>query len=175
MSLLNIGFLSEAIKEKEITQPNHILNYVRNRLIESISDDKQKDGMDAILLCINKTTHTITYAAANNEPVLVRNNTIIELQKDKMPVGKGENVSSFTSYTLELQKGDSLYLYTDGFADQFGGEKGKKFKYKQLHNTFLSNIDKPCTEQKEVLDAVFENWRGNLEQVDDVCVIGIKF
>ncbi|MES2131239.1 MAG: SpoIIE family protein phosphatase [Bacteroidota bacterium] len=175
MSLLNIGFLSEAIKEKEITQPNEILNYVRNRLIESISDDKQKDGMDAILLCIDKTTHTITYAAANNEPILIRNKTIIELQKDKMPVGKGENANSFTSYTLELQKGDSLYLYTDGFADQFGGPKGKKFKYKQLHDIFLSNIDKPCAEQKEVLDSVFENWRGNLEQVDDVCVIGIKF
>ena len=175
MSLLNIGFLSEAIKEKEITQPNEILNYVRTRLIESISDDKQKDGMDAILLCIDKTTQTITYAAANNEPILIHNKTIVELQKDKMPVGKGENTSSFTSYTLQLQKGDSLYLYTDGYADQFGGPKGKKFKYKALHALFLSNIDKSCAEQKEVLDSTFENWRGNLEQVDDVCVIGIKF
>ncbi len=174
MSLLNIGFLSEAIKEKEIAQPNEILNYVRKRLIESISDDNQKDGMDAVLLCIDKTTNTATYASANNGPILIHNNVIVELPKDKMPVGKGEKTISFTSYALELQKGDSLYLYTDGFADQFGGEKGKKFKYKPLHNIFISNIDKPCAEQKELLNTVFENWRGNLEQVDDVCIIGIK-
>jgi serine phosphatase RsbU (regulator of sigma subunit) len=184
MSLLNIGFLSEAIKEKEISKPNEILNYVRKRLIESISDGEQKDGMDAILICIDKINYTMTYAAANNGPLLIHHNTIIELPKDKMPVGKGETLNSFTNYSMELEKGDSLYLFTDGFADQFGGEKarltgsafgqGKKFKYKQLHQTLLSHREKPCTEQKELLNAVFEDWRGNLEQVDDVCLVGIK-
>lgn len=181
MSLLNMGFLSEAIKEKHIENPHEIFNYVRQRLITTISDGGQKDGMDGILICID--THvsaeaglkTITYAAANNEPILIRNNEIIELPKDKMPVGKGEKTESFTLQTVELKKGDSLYLYTDGFADQFGGPKGKKFKYKKLNELLLGFTDSTLENQKHQLESEFTSWKGNLEQVDDVLVIGIKF
>jgi hypothetical protein len=87
MSLLNIGFLSEAIKEKNITQPHAIFNYVPQRLIDSISKEEQQDGMDGILLCIDKTSNAISYAAANNSPVLTRNQELTEMPKDKMPVG----------------------------------------------------------------------------------------
>ncbi len=174
VSLLNIGFLSEAIKEKNIEQPHEIFNYVRTRLIDSISNDGQQDGMDGILLCINKLTNQMTYAAANNEPILISNNNIIELQKDKMPVGKGEKTESFTLFTINANKGDTLYLYTDGYADQFGGEKGKKFKYKQLNELLLSISNKPMLYQKDELNAVIENWKGNLEQVDDVLIFGLK-
>jgi serine phosphatase RsbU (regulator of sigma subunit) len=181
MSLLNIGFLSEAIKEKGIFKPHEVLNYVRQRLITSIGQGDQKDGMDCILIKIdgqelknNKGVLKIEYAAANNEPILIRENKIIELPKDKMPVGKGERIEFFTLQTIELQKGDFLYLYTDGFADQFGGAKGKKFKYKQLNEMLLANHAKPAQEQKELLFDAFEKWKGNLEQVDDVCIIGIK-
>ncbi len=174
MSLLNIGFLSEAIKEKNIVNPSEILNYVRKRLIESIGNDGQQDGMDAILVCFDKTLNTITYSAANNEPILISNNEIIELAKDKMPVGKGEKTDSFTTHTIVANKGDMLYLYTDGYADQFGGPKGKKLKYKTLNELLLKNIAKPMNEQAEILNIEFENWRGNLEQVDDVCIVGIK-
>jgi serine phosphatase RsbU (regulator of sigma subunit) len=175
MSLLNISFLNEAINEKNILEPNLILNHVRLRLIENMSG--AQDGMDAILLKIplNSTVSNIEYAAANNSPILIRNHEIIELAKNKMPVGKGENTSSFTSHTVELQKGDNLYLYTDGFADQFGGPKGKKFKYKALNN-FLNEIcNSSSNEQHLSLTHKFENWKGNLEQVDDVCLIGMKF
>ena len=79
---------------------------------------------------IDKNTNEITYSAANNEPVLVSNNQILELPKDKMPVGKGEKIDSFKTHVIKLNTGDTLYLYTDGYADQFGGTKGKKFKYK---------------------------------------------
>jgi serine phosphatase RsbU (regulator of sigma subunit) len=174
MSLLNIGFLSEAIKEKNISAPNEILNYVRKRLIDSIDREDQKDGMDAILICIDKTTNVINYSAANNGPVLIRNKELIKLPKDKMPVGRGEKTESFGLFTIECQKGDMLYLYTDGFADQFGGKNGKKFKYKQLNEILSKNSNSTLKDQKEILNASFSNWKGNLEQVDDVCIIGIR-
>jgi serine phosphatase RsbU (regulator of sigma subunit) len=174
MSLLNMGFLSEAIKEKNIEKPNEVFNYVRERLTATISHDGQKDGMDGILICIDKSHNTIEYVAANNEPILIRNSEILELNKDKMPVGVGERNQSFTLHAIDLQVGDTLYLYTDGFADQFGGPKGKKFKYKQLNEMLLSAKESSLPEQKDLLSSTFDNWRGNLEQVDDVLVIGIK-
>lgn len=174
MSLLNMGFLSEAIKEKNIVKPNEVFNYVRERLITTISDEGQKDGMDGILICIDKTHNTIEYAAANNEPILIRNQQVIELPKDKMPVGKGEKNALFTLHSIELNAGDTLYLYTDGYADQFGGEKGKKFKYKQLNELLLSHNALSLAEQKNKLEHAFSDWKGSLEQVDDVLVIGIK-
>lgn len=172
MSLLNIGFLSEAIKEKNIFQPNEIFNYVRKRLIESIGNDGQKDGMDAILICIEN--NKITYAAANNEPVLISNKNTTILEKDKMPVGLGEKTENFNLFSIDCKKGDMLYLYTDGFADQFGGPKGKKFKYKALNELLNSISHLEVTEQYEIINQTFNNWKADLEQVDDVCVMGIK-
>ncbi len=174
MSLLNIGFLSEAIKEKNIAKPHDIFNYVRQRLIDSISKEEQQDGMDGILLCIDKTSGAVTYAAANNSPVLIRNGELVEMPKDKMPVGKGEKTESFKLYSIDLQKGDSLYLYTDGYADQFGGPAGKKFKYNQLNTLLANGSELTIEEQSTLLNKQFLEWKGRLEQVDDVCVIGIR-
>lgn len=176
MSLLNIGFLSEAINEKNITDPAEVFNYVRTRLTDSISKEGQKDGFDGVLLRLEIShQHIISavYAAANNAPVLVSNNTCTELPKDRMPVGKGEKNESFVQYQVPLQKGDVLYLYTDGFADQFGGPKGKKFKYKALNDLLLSIHQQPPDAQKTQLSNAFNDWRANLEQVDDVLVAGI--
>jgi ligand-binding sensor domain-containing protein/serine phosphatase RsbU (regulator of sigma subunit) len=177
MSLLNISFLNEAISEKNILNPNQIFDYVRKRLIESISKDGAQDGMDGILACFEKTTDNRTkclYAAANNPPVLIRNNTIIDLLADKMPVGKGERLNPFTLYTIDCEPGDVLYFYTDGYADQFGGPKGKKFKYKQLDELLISIHQKNMGDQKNILQNTLNDWRGGLEQVDDVLIIGIK-
>ena len=174
MSLLNISFLNEAVKEKNIYKPNEILNFVRQRLIESISTDGQKDGMDALLLCFDEASGMISYSAANNEPLLVNKDGAKELPKDKMPVGLGENMESFKLYTIPYKKGDTLYLYTDGFADQFGGPKGKKFRYKQLTELLHANAHMPMEEQKNNLENALGNWQGHLEQVDDVCIIGVK-
>ncbi len=174
MSLLNTGFLSEAVKEKHITAPNQILNYVRERLIENISQDGGQDGMDAILICIDKKENTITYAAANNPPILIQDNRMYEMPKDKMPVGKGEKTDSFNLYTLNYKKGDSLYLYTDGYADQFGGPEAKKFKSRQLNELLLNISSKPVAVQSEILNNRFYEWKGELEQIDDICIIGIK-
>ncbi len=175
MSLLNIGFLSEAIKEKHIHAPNEILNYVRERLIENISQDGGQDGMDCILLCINKKDKSITYSAAHNAPILIRDNKMMELPKDKMPVGKGEKMASFTLHEIkDLKKEDTIYLYTDGYADQFGGPEIKKFKSRRLNELLLSISNNPIDEQQKILNKEFIDWKGPLEQIDDVCVIGIK-
>ncbi|MES2762827.1 MAG: tetratricopeptide repeat protein [Bacteroidota bacterium] len=183
MSLLNIGFMSEAIKEKNIQEPSEIFDYVRTRLIESISKDNQQDGMDGILICFDtaltdNTIRKLSYAAANNSPVLCRKNgeafDLIELPKDKMPVGKGERLQKFSPYSVELTKDDILYLFTDGYADQFGGKSGKKFKTKQLQEILLSIVNEPMEIQKQKLNVIFDHWKGNLEQVDDVLIAGIK-
>lgn len=174
MSLLNIGFLSEAIKEKDIFKPGDVFNYVRKRLLDSISKEGQKDGFDGILVCINKTLGKISYAAANNSPVIISNNQLAFLHADKMPVGKGELEKPFATHVIEYKKDDTLYLYTDGYADQFGGPKGKKFKYKQLDELLLSVCSESPEDQSKRLAKRFSDWKGNLEQVDDVLVIGIK-
>jgi serine phosphatase RsbU (regulator of sigma subunit) len=175
MSLLNTNYLNEAIYEKQISEPHRILNYVRQRLIESISKEGQKDGFDGILAKINLHKKTVEYAAANNAPILIRDKQIIEMPTDKMPVGHGEKPDSFKLNKIDLQSGDRLYFYTDGYADQFGGPNGKKFKYKKLNEMLCEISVDSCESQKEKLKTVFENWKGNLEQVDDVCVLGIQF
>ena len=180
MSLLNMSFLSEAIKEKGILQPNKVFDYVRQRLIDTISSEGQQDGFDGVLLCFNKSENTITYAAANNSPVVISktNNTtesvITHLPYDKMPVGKGERIDNFNLHTINLNTNQFLYLYTDGYPDQFGGPNGKKFKSKQLNELLLAIFNLSLTQQSDLLNNKLENWKGNLEQVDDVCVIGIK-
>jgi serine phosphatase RsbU (regulator of sigma subunit) len=175
MSLLNIGFISEAINEKNILEPHKVFNYVRERLINSISKEEQKDGFDGILMCFNKMTGKISYVAANNAPLLISDKRAIELPYDKMPVGKGETESSFTLHEIDVKTTDTIYLFTDGYADQFGGPKGKKFKYKQLEDLLVSCSELSISDQKDRLDREFLDWKGNLEQIDDVCVIGIRF
>ena len=122
MSLLNIQYLSEAINEKDIYSPEKVLNYVREKLILGMSKEGQKDGFDGTLLKIKQAENKllIEYASANNKPVLIKNNEIIELQADRMAVGHGEKRESFTMHQLELNLNDTLYLYTDGFPDQLG-------------------------------------------------------
>ena len=138
--------------------------------------------MDAVLCKINFDTYELLYSAANNPIVIIEpdieNNTfkMVELEYDKMPVGVSHdaNYKPFTNFSYQLKKGSFVYTFTDGFADQFGGPKGKKFMYKQLRTILLENCHLSMREQKEKLKTSFENWRGEIEQVDDVCLIGIK-
>jgi serine phosphatase RsbU (regulator of sigma subunit) len=175
MSLLNISFLNEALNEKNITEPHRVLSHVRKRLIEHISQEGAKDGMDAILICYDRDQQLLTYAAANNAPILIRRNALQNLPKDKMPVGQGERTDDFTLHALSPQAGDSLYLVTDGYADQFGGPLGKKLKSRQLEKLLLAHHHQPAAKQEELLQREFLDWKGHLEQVDDVCILGIKF
>lgn len=188
MSLLNIGFLSEAINEKGIEKPNEVFNYVRKRLIENISKEGQQDGFDGILICFEKSANSaelkITYSAANNAPVLIQNGHLVDLPCDRMPVGMGVKKEEFQHFTIEAKKGDRIYLPTDGYGDQFGGPKarltngtfgqGKKFMYRRLNELFLKIHRENPEVQLSQLKTTFESWRGHLEQVDDVCIIGIQ-
>jgi len=185
MSLLNMAYLSEAINEKNILEPSKVFDYVRDRLINSMSKNQQKDGFDGVLLKFEKSTTFVNkeitktelklfYAAAHNAPLLVRNGSLIELETEKMPVGYGERRDKFNLHSFNIQSNDILYIYTDGYADQFGGSKGKKLMYKKLNELILQISNKPLENQKEDLNKQFEEWRGDLEQVDDVLIIGIK-
>jgi len=177
MSLLNISVLNEVIIERGILQPDMILNETRREIIRSLNPDGgdvSKDGMDCILCAFDLKNKKLRYAGANNFFYLLRNNEITVSLTDKMPVGLTHKERPFTLHEIDLKENDRLYLVTDGFADQFGGPKGKKFKYKQLQQLILSNGSSSMEKQKELLDKEIENWRGNLEQVDDICIAGIK-
>jgi len=179
MSLLNISKLSQIINENKIDRPDLVLNGVRSEIISVLnpkgSKEESKDGMDAVLCKINYKEKKLEYAAANNSFYIVRNNALLTCKADKMPVGKGhDDTSSFTYNEIALQKGDTIYTFTDGFADQFGGIKGKKYKYKQLEEFLLSINKEPMEMQKQKLNDSFESWKGKLEQIDDVCIIGVR-
>jgi serine phosphatase RsbU (regulator of sigma subunit) len=178
MSIVNIACLKEAVV-KGIIEPHQILNETRRLVIENLKNDGSKeggkDGMDCSFLSFDLKNSVLYCAAANNPVWIVRGQQCIEIKPDRMPVGKHEKDDvPFSLYKQELQKGDVIYTLTDGFADQFGGESGKKFKTKQLQDLLISICSKPMSEQKQLLSDVFNNWRGNLEQVDDVTVIGIR-
>ena len=130
--------------------------------------------MDGILLCIDSKTNQYTYSAAHNKPIVISNGAINEYHADKMPIGIGVREDDFSHNALPLKKGDIIYMYTDGYADQFGGPKGKKFKYKQLNELLLANSHLSMEEQKKIISETFDSWKGDLEQIDDVCIIGIK-
>ncbi len=179
MSLLNISFLNEAVNEKHLEKPNEILNHTRARLINSLKDDGSeeggKDGMDCVLAAFDFKTNMLEYAAANNSFYLVRNGEVSSHAADKMPVGKSpRDHEPFTLRALQLEKGDTVYILTDGYPDQFGGPKGKKFMYKQLERLLLANSHLSMDEQKAILHQNLVDWMGDLEQVDDVLLIGIR-
>jgi serine phosphatase RsbU (regulator of sigma subunit) len=187
MSILNIACLNEAIKEG-YTQPNEILNRTRKEIITVLKRDGSleggKDGMDASLTVYDLKNKKLTIAAANNPVWIVRlvsssgvenKYEIIEIKPDKMPIGKHDKDSvSFTQQEIDLQRGDVVYTLTDGFPDQFGGPNGKKFMSKNLRELLAANAHLPMAEQKQLLEDTFANWIGSMEQVDDVCLIGVR-
>tara|TARA_R100000750_G_scaffold31043_3_gene19755 strand:- start:1858 stop:3882 length:2025 start_codon:yes stop_codon:yes gene_type:complete len=182
--------LNRAVREFKLTNPAEILDKVRLLVIETFekSEEEVNDGMDIALCSLtfqipsaelneSETVATLQYAGANNALYMVKTNDkekLIEIKPNKQPIGKVDNPEPFTQHTIKLQKGDTIYMFTDGFADQFGGKKGKKLMYKPFKNLLLSIQDKTMNEQKAMLGQYFEDWKGNLEQVDDVCVIGVR-
>ncbi len=179
MSLLNISKLNEAINQKRILRPDLVLNYVRDEIIQSLnaegSTEESKDGMDATLCKIDLRSMQMEFASANTSFCIVRNKELLTFKPDKIPVGKShDDLSLFTYNRLALEKGDMIYTYTDGYTSQFGGPQGKKFKHKQLKELFTANAELPVQRQKQVLHQRFEEWRGGLEQVDDVLIIGVR-
>ncbi len=176
VSVVCSNALNQAVKEFLIIDPGKILDKVRELVIETFekSQSEVKDGMDISLARFNLKTNEIKWAGANNPLWYYNSNDFTEIKANKQPIGKSDNPKPFTTHEIKINKGDLMYLFTDGFADQFGGPKGKKFKYKQLKEVLISISKKSTNEQKQMLDMNFENWRGNFEQVDDVTIVGIK-
>ncbi len=178
MSMLGNSFLNEIIVENKIFKADEILNRLRDKVIAALfqqGQTEQKDGMDMALCVWNKMDNTIEFAGANNALYLVRDKQLTEYKGDKMPIGTYlEENKKFSAQKISLISGDMIYLSTDGFADQFGGEKGKKFKYKQLEELLLEVSEQQLQEQKNKLQRTFIDWKLNHEQTDDVSVIGIR-
>jgi serine phosphatase RsbU (regulator of sigma subunit)/Tfp pilus assembly protein PilF len=178
MSLLNITFLQQAVIEKGISKPNNIFNQVRDNVILALNPDGKsntQDGMDATLCAIDFEKHSLMAACANNGLWILRDKQLIEFKPDKMPIGiSGGEAKPFMLHESELKSGDCIYMFSDGYADQFGGPDEKKFKQSRLRDLLVSTGSKPMNEQKAILEKAFVDWQGNMSQIDDVCVIGIR-
>lgn len=174
--------LNQSVREYGLSDPGKILDKTREIIIQEFekSEDDVKDGMDISLCSIN--AKTLSWAGANNPLWIIRKPVtkdneyeFIEIKANKQPIGKYIDQKPFTTHSFELQQEDTIYIFTDGFQDQFGGDKGKKFKASKMKDLFLSIQDKPMEEQKEIIHDTFERWKGDLEQIDDVCIIGVRF
>lgn len=178
MSILNISSIEKAIEQGE-NDPSEILNKTRKTIIERLkkdgSSDGGKDGMDASLICFNFNNQLLTYASANSHIWVIRENNLIVLESDKMPIGKHEKDKiSFNKHEFQLMSGDIIFTLTDGFQDQFGGANGKKFLSKNLKQLIVANCQLPMEQQKQVLENTLIDWIGDGEQIDDITILGIK-
>ncbi len=178
VSVVCSNALNRSIKEFKITDPGKILDKTRELVVETFAKSAEdvKDGMDISMLCIDHKNKTIQWSGANNPLWYLQNETgvIKEIKGDKQPIGKTENPKPFTTHAITYCEGSIFYLFTDGFADQFGGSNGKKFKYKPFAELLFNNHTLPLTDQKNNVDEAFQQWKQDLEQVDDVCVLAIK-
>jgi tetratricopeptide (TPR) repeat protein len=178
MSMLGNSFLNELVVENKLFKADIILNKLREKIIKALGQkgaEDRKDGMDMGLCVWNKLDNTLEFAGANNSLWLIRDNELQQFRGDKMPIGQfGEELKPFTSHSISLQKNDLIVLCTDGFADQFGGEGGKKLKSKNLKEFLVNNSGYSLSQQKNDLVALFSKWKGSHQQVDDVSLIMIK-
>lgn len=166
--------LNRSRREHNLLLPGEILDKTRELVVQEFekSEEEVKDGMDIALCSLEGMT--LKYAGANNPLWIIRNGELLETKADKQPIGQFDHPKPYTTHTFELQKGDAFYIFSDGYADQFGGEKGKKFKAANMKKLLLSVQDKTIEQQRQIIDDTFEAWKGDLEQLDDVCVIGVK-
>jgi len=146
-------------------------------LHQTYQESAVRDGMDVSLCVIDKATQKMNFAGAFNSIYVIRNNEIEELIPDKQPVGAyiEDNIKPFKNQYYQLMPNDCIYMFTDGYADQFGGERGKKFKYKQLQSLLLNVHTQSFTQQKLAVSKAINDWKGNFEQVDDILLLGYKF
>lgn len=185
MTMLGLSFLEEIIAGKNIQNPAEVLNMLRDKIIKSLNQTgeygESKDGMDITICRLDKTTLELTFASANNDLYLITigdanssERHLLEYKANRQPCGFYLNNDPFTTQTIQLKKGDCIYTFTDGYADQFGGPKGKKFRYKQFQELLSTIAHLDFSEQKSILNQTMEIWQGSLEQVDDILVIGVK-
>jgi serine phosphatase RsbU (regulator of sigma subunit) len=176
--MLGNSFLNEIVVENKIFKPDQILNKLRQKIISSLGQKgsaDRRDGMDMAVCTWNKIDNTLEFSGANNKLWIIRKGELSEYPGDKMPIGNFDgDLTPFKCYNIQLHKNDSIVLSTDGFADQFGGDGGKKFMSKNLKNLLVNNSDLSLENQKNELINSLNSWKGNHEQVDDISLIIIK-
>lgn len=178
MSVVCSNALNRSVKEFGLSEPGEILDKTRDLLIDSFSKSGEviQDGMDVSLLSMTSSSSgtVLKWAGANNPLWYIDEDGFQEIKADKQPIGESHHKQPFTTHQLSLKLGGMLYLITDGYPDQFGGPKGKKFKHKQLETLLISVCTESLEQQHQVLSDRLHQWKGDLEQVDDICVIGIR-
>jgi serine phosphatase RsbU (regulator of sigma subunit) len=196
MSMLGISMLNEIVNKEYFWHPPVILRKMRKDIINSLKQSgeigEMKDGMDMAIVSINMDTMELQFAGANNSLLLITedaqrfddmprirkmtlgNKTLYEFLPDKMPISVFDRMNKFSVHEINVVKGDQFYIFSDGYADQFGGSKGKKFMMKKFKTLLMENCDKPMAEQKQALVDALNQWQGNLDQVDDITVMGVR-
>ena len=179
MSMLGVTMLNEIINSKGVIMPDKIAEDLRQGVIKSfnqvVDEDSLKDGMDIAICTVDFDKNILWFSGANSPLYLIRGGELIHYRGDKMPIAIHYRMQPFTLHKIELQKDDKFYIFSDGFADQFGGPKQKKFMSMQLKQTLVAMNDTPMLKQAEELNKIFEEWRGDSPQVDDVTLIGVKY
>ena len=179
MSLIGVEFFRQIIDTQGIYQPSHILDEINRNfdmVFDNMDDLHMRDGMDLSFCAIDVVGRKLEFAGAFNPVYIVRDGEIIEIKGDKNMLGPniGHGRRPFRNHEIDLQDDDTMYLFSDGYADQFGGPEGKKFKYRRFRHLILSIFEKPLSVQHHMLDKRLNEWKGSLEQVDDILVLGVK-
>lgn len=179
MSMLGISFLQEIVIKNNNAKPAVILDRLREAIIEALKQKgrygDQREGMNIALCVLNNSNNTLKFAGANNSLIIINeNNKLKVLEPDKQPIAIHRKMKAFTEQEVKLNKGDVIYLLSDGFYDQFGGPNYKRFGEKQLRKLFAEIVVNNMETQKDILNHVFENWKGENDQIDDVCILGLK-
>lgn len=179
MSIIGFKSLNQIVNEYDYTKPSEILyqlnRHVSDTLRQKVEDTIIRDGMDIAICCLDLEKRKLEFAGANNPLIIIRDGDILKIKGDKHPIGNfvGEEEYEFTNNEIDLLPNDKLYIFSDGFMDQFGGPGGKKLKYTNFKKLLLSNHEKSMQEQKKYINAFFEEWTKDFEQIDDVCLIGV--
>ncbi len=179
LSILGISFLNETVHSKGELRANRILNLMREKIMKALRQkgdrSEPKDSIDIGLCIFDSSSRTLQFSGANRPLLRLRNGELSEFRPDKMTIGVDPvQESSFTNHTINTFPGDTFYLFSDGFADQFGEITDKKFKYKHLKAIISSVAALPMEKQKEVIESTFMEWKGNTEQIDDVLIFGFQ-
>ena len=178
MSILGVTLLNETVIRERIDTPHLILTRLREKIVEALGQKgiylEVKDGMDGSIISYDLTSKLLVYSGAFNPMYLIRDNKIIEFRGDRMPLSYHDKMSNFLSQEIKVRTDDLIYLFTDGYSDQFGGQNLKKLGPTHFKELLITNNKKPLEVQKQLLLDAFLTWRGNEEQVDDITVVGLK-
>ena len=178
VSVICNSCLNKSVLEFNLTDPGEILDKTRELVLKEFekSEEEINDGMDIAICSLEekKETYELKFSGAYNPLWLIRDGVITDVKGNRQPIGTSEKKENFKTEIFQLSKGDSFYIFSDGYVDQFGGKKGKKYKSATFKKYLLSINNETMDKQKELIAQNFKNWMGDYEQIDDVCIIGVK-